>query len=727
MQTAQTPGALPAGLLSQLLMLLGIPAPLGALEEACRKTQAEATGPVDQLGRILTAVKRRNARAALLRWDRFDHRQVPALLWRQGNWWLAQSSESIGFIRLTAVNGKEENLSADELIDAVVLWVQATGQQSPARFQIIRSQAIRLLLTEILRSKRWIGEVLVATIVINLMTVATSLFSMQVYDRVVPSFAYATLWALVVGMGITVVLEWILKIIRSRILDSVAKEVDERMSQHLFEHLMQMRLDVRPNSIGTMAGQVNGLESVRAFFSSSIVFALTDFPFALFFIACIIAIGGSIGVVYLLLLVAAMALGAFSRYQLRELSRQEIRRSHERHGLLVDTIQGAETILSTGAEWRFAEQWREVTSSIAGFSLKSRLLSSITQTSTGTIGTVAYVAAIVVGILEIEAGRLTMGGLIACTLLGGRVIAPAAQVVQILTQWQNVSESLEMVDGLLASHKTRSSERELLTPEITDVQLLLEGVQFAYPGSPILRLNIKYLALNPGERIAVLGANGSGKSTLLKIVGGLYKPTSGQVGLGGVSIWELNPQILNQWIAYLPQEVHLFKGTLRTNMTVAGGISDARVLAVAKQLGIDRIAADSPRGMDTEISEGGQGLSGGQKQLIAISRIFLAAPRVWLLDEPTAALDDEAELRFIDAFKQQIKSDDIVLFTTHRPRMIALANRLLVMRGGQIVSDEPPAGILKQLQPEAAAPKRTITVTATSREGNIRVEQSRPQ
>ncbi len=725
MEAAQTTDALPAGLLYKLLLLVGIPAPLGALEEACRKTQAEPIGPVDQLGRILTAVKRRNARAALLRWDRFDHRQVPALLWWQGKWWLAQTGDSIGFIRLTADNGVEENLAVDELTDALVLWLQALVQQAPRSFQVFSSPAIRLLLTEIFRGKRWMGEVLTATIVINLITIVTSLFTMQVYDRVVPSFAYATLWALVAGMGITVILEWILKIIRSRSLDSVAKEVDERMSQNLFEHLMQMRLDSRPNSIGTMAGQVNGLESVRAFCSSSIIFALADFPFSLFFIACILLIGGSVGIVYLLLLVAALGLGAFSRFQLRELSRQEIRRSHERHGLLVDTIQGAETILSTGAEWRFAEQWREVTASIASFSYKNRLLSNITQTSTATIGTVAYVAAIVVGILEIEAGDLTMGGLIACTILGGRVLAPTAQVVQILTQWQNVRESLELVDGLLTSPKTRSNDRELLIPEILEVQMVLDGVRFAYPGSPILRLQIKRLMLNPGDRIAVLGANGSGKSTLLKVVGGLYKPTSGQVALGGVSIWELNPQIMNQWIAYLPQEVHLFKGTLRSNMTVAGGISDARILAVAKQLGIDRIATDSPRGMDTEISEGGQGLSGGQTQLIAISRFLLAAPRIWLLDEPTAALDDESELRFIDAFQQHIKADDIVMFTTHRPRMIALANRLLVMRGGQIVSDGAP--VLKQAQPQTGALPRTITVTAASKEGNIRVEQSRPQ
>lgn len=707
------PDFLPAGLLGQLLMRLEIPVPQGALEEACNRSKTESTDPVNQLGFILKAVNRRNVRAAILRWDRFDHRQLPALLWYKDEWWLAETGEE-AFIHMTGEGKDEIDISSDELGEAGVFWLQALGQRNETHFQTFKSQSVRLMLTEIFRKKRWLVEVLTATIVVNILTVAASLFTMQVYDRVVPSFAYATLWALVMGMVIVLVLDWTLKMIRSRIIDSVAMDVDQRVSQKLYERLMRLRLDSRPSSVGTMAAQVNGLENVRSFFSSSIVFALADCPFALFFIACIGIIGGAMGWVYLLLLIVGLIIGVIFQFRMRELSRKEIQRGHERHGLLVDTIQGAETIQSSGAEWRFAEMWREITVAISGYTNKSRGLSNLTQITTGTLGTIAYVSAVVVGVFEIEAGRLTTGGIIACTILGGRVIGPIAQGVQNLMQWQYVRESLQMVDNLLEHQPTRSDEQDLLVPETLAGNIQLEGLRFAYQGTPVLRLNISSLSFQAGDRVAIVGANGSGKSTLLKVIAGLYRPASGQIRLGGADLWELDPQIINQYIGYLPQDVHLFRGTLRSNMTLAGGISDARVLEISKQLGIDRIAADSARGMEMEISEGGQGLSGGQRQLVALSRIFLAAPKVWLLDEPTASLDDDSELKVIETLKKRIQPDDIVLISTHRPRTIAMSNRIIVMTAGKVALDGPTGEVIKRLR--AVSATQASPVTAVTKE-----------
>ena len=716
--TNKQPDFLPAALLGKLLARLEIPVPQGALDEACSKSTNEGTDTVNQLGFILKAVNRRNVRAAILRWDRFDHRQLPALIWHKDNWWFAETGEK-GFIHL--VGEGEIDISSDELGEAAVLWLQVIGQKESKRFETFKSQSLRLMLTEIIREKRWLVEVLTATLVVNILTVAASLFTMQVYDRVVPSFAYATLWALVMGMAIVVVLDWTLKMIRSRILDSVARDVDQRVSQKLYERLMQLRLDTRPSSLGTMAAQVNGLETVRAFFSSSIVFALADCPFALFFIACIGIIGGAMGWVYLLLLIIGLIIGIIFQFQMRELSRKEIQRGHERHGLLVDTIQGAETIQSAGAEWRFAEMWRELTTAISGYTNKSRGLSNLTQITTGTLGTIAYVSAVVVGVFEIEAGHLTTGGIIACSILGGRVIGPVAQGVQNMMQWQYVRESLQMVDNLLEHQSARSDEQDLLVPEKLGGNIQLEGVRFAYQGSPVLRLNINNLSFKSGDRVAIVGANGSGKSTLLKVIGGLYRPASGQVRLGGADIWELDPQIINQYIGYLPQDVHLFRGTLRSNMTLAGGISDAKVLEIAKQLGIDRIAADSARGMEMEISEGGQGLSGGQRQLVALSRVLLAAPKIWLLDEPTASLDDDSEMRTIDTLKKRIQPDDIVLISTHRPRTIALSNRMIVMARGQVAADGPTDEIIKKLR--ALTVKNPNTASDEHKEDKANVGQ----
>ena len=298
--------------------------------------------------------------------------------------------------------------------------------------------------------------------------------------------------------------------------------------------------------------------------------------------------------------------------------------------------------------------------------------------------------------MQIEAGNLTTGGLIACTILGGRVIGPVSQSVQTLVQWQFVRESLTMVNRLLDLETDRRDDQNLLIPDFLPDTLDFEAVRFAYPNSPIQRIDIKGLSFKAGDRVVLLGPNGCGKSTFLKVAAGLYKPSEGQVRLGGADLWELDPQVINERIGYLSQDVHLFKGTLRTNMALGGGVSDSRLLEVAKLLGIDRVAADNPRSMEMEISEGGQGLSGGQRQLVGLARVFLAGPRIWLLDEPSASLDMESENNILEAINRWARPTDIVIIATHRPRLTTLANRVIVMRRGQIVADGKPEEILQR-------------------------------
>jgi len=697
------------GVLVRLLAKIGAPVPAGAMEQACSSGQPEdaAMSPAERVGKILAAAQKKNIQVAQLRWDRFDRRHLPALVLHEDAWRYAEHGEE-GCISLTGADGVCLSLPADALTDAPVLWLRTPVRDQQVS-ELLQSGASRLLLSEVLKEKRWIVEVLVATLVVNLMAVATSLFSMQVYDRVIPTFAYSTLTALMTGMGIIVVLDWALKFIRARILDSMAKRVDQAVSQRLFEHVIRLRLDVRPRSLGSLAAQMNGLESVRGFFSSTIVFALTDVPFCLMFIAIIAVIGGMVSLVYVFLLPVALLLAWLAQRRLRDLARQEIQRGHERHGLLVDTIQGAETIQSCGGGWRFADTWRSITETMAGYSLKSKLISSTTTTTTGTLGTIAYISALVVGVSRIEAGDLTTGGLIACTILGGRVIGPVAQSVQTIVQWQYVRESLTMVNRLLDLETDRRADQNLLVPDQLADTLDFEGVRFAYPDSPIQRIDIKGISFKAGDRVVLLGPNGCGKSTFLKVAAGLYKPSEGQVRLGGADIWELDPQVINERLGYLPQDVHLFKGTLRTNMALGGGVSDARLLEVAQLLGIDRVAADNPRSMELEISEGGQGLSGGQRQLVGLARVFLASPRVWLLDEPSAALDMESENGVLEAINRWARPTDIVLIATHRPRLTTLANRVILMRRGQVVADGKPEDVLQGRPRNKIRPAAGIT------------------
>ncbi|MFM1856877.1 MAG: hypothetical protein RLZ83_2186, partial [Pseudomonadota bacterium] len=419
-----------------------------------------------------------------------------------------------------------------------------------------------------------------------------------------------------------------------------------------------------------------------------------DLPFALLFIILIGAIGGAIGWVYLGLLPVALLVGGIAQYRLRRLYREELHRSTERHGLMVDVIQGLETVQAGNSGWRFAGHWQDASKSIAALGVRTRLITSLTSTTTATLSNVAYVLAIVVGVGLIAQGQLTIGGLIASTILGGRVIAPIAQAVQIVAQWQQVREALELVNRLLMQPVSRPEGKALLLPEGAPERLNFDGVKFSYPQAPVLRLDIASLEFKAGDRALLLGPVGSGKSTLLKVAAGLYQVSEGRVQLGSADLGEIDPQIVAQHVSYLSQDVHLFRGSLRSNLMLAAGVSDNRLLRVVEMLGLDRVSADNPRGLDMEISEGGSGLSGGQRQLVGLARLCLAQPRVWLLDEPTASLDNEAEARVIAALQALIRPEDIVLIATHRPSLLPLANRVVVLRGGRVVRDGAPREIL---------------------------------
>ena len=576
---------------------------------------------------------------------------------------------------------------------------QSMGEQEQASQAAIKDNlARRLVWQELFRERGWLWQLVVATCLINLFAVSTSLFAMQVYDRVVPTLAYATLVTLAVGMAIVVALDWTLKIVRARILDSLASAVDERLSQQVFEHLLQLRLDAQPRSLGTLAAQISSLETVRRFFTATIIFALVDLPFALMFLAFIMVIGGAVAWVYVLLLPAAIVLGLVAQWRLKGLAREQQSRSNERQGLLVDSIRGAESIRANNAGTRFAGEWRELTQSINRYGIAQRAFTSLTSVTTSSLSITAYVAGVVVGVAQIEAGLLTMGGLIACTILGGRIIAPVAQSVHHLVQWQHVKQALLMVHGVLALDPQRRLDQQLLAPATPPDSLAVEGVRFAYQNSPVNQLDIDQLRFSAGERVLLLGPVGSGKSTLLKVLGGLYQPQEGRVRLGLADLWAVDPELVSSWVGYLPQSVQLFRGTLRSNLSLTGAASDDRLLEISAQLGIDALSADSGFGMELPISEGGEGLSGGQRQLVALARVFINQPRIWLFDEPTASMDREMEQRVWQALEAAVRPDDIVIVSTHRPMLASrLVNRVLIMQRGRIVQDGSPETLLPRM------------------------------
>ncbi|MEZ9700394.1 ATP-binding cassette domain-containing protein [Vibrio sp. 10N.261.46.E12] len=704
-----------------LLEKLNVPVGKGGLFNALAETEkASPTAPLlMKVNAAIQQAKVTGIQTLTLRWNKMDQRRLPALVWHNEKWLLVEKDD--GVIIGTDCQGKTNKLTDEELQPSLVLWVRtANSGKSASEGGVHGSKAVKLVLGELFKTKAWIRDVALATVTINFIAVATSLFAMQVYDRVVPTLAYSTLWTLVGGMAIITGLDWLLKLIRNRIVDSLSCTVDRAVSQKVFEHVMHLRLDTRPQSLGTLAAQVSGLEQVRQFFSSGVIFGLVDMPFAILFIVFISIIGGNVALVYSVLFVVALVLGVLTQARLRRLTKEQMARSNERQGMLVDVIRGTESIRASGSGWRFAEQWQAITDSISGYSIQQKDINNRAMNTVGMLSTVAYVAAIVVGVHEIESGNLTMGAMIACSILGGKIIAPVGRGVQYLAQWQSVTQSISMVDSVLELDSERSSDQKLLVPDQQAKSIELKDVRFSFPESPILQLKISELKLKAGDRVMLVGSIGSGKSTLLKMLAGQYKPTEGRVKLGDADLWETDPNVVNDQLGYLPQNVHLFKGTLRSNLALSGAVSDSSILRVSEEIGIDKIAASNPRGLDLNISEGGNGVSGGQKQIIGLGRVFLSQPNIWLLDEPTASLDQESDRKVLDAINSRMKTDDILVLSTHRIGIATrMVNRVIVMEGGEIVDDGAPELVIArqmakrnkiqgQAQTMSAKPNQTV-------------------
>ena len=666
----------------------------------------------DWLRHVLKGAKVEPLQIALLSGRQFDLTRLPALV-RSNEVWGLIERESTGGMVFTTAQGEKTSVTEEEFMGALVLWVRAQQPDSTKQDgEITGSKAAKWMIGSMLSEPGWIAKVVMASVFINSVVVVTSLFAMQVYDRVVPTLAYATLTTLVVGMLIALALDWAMKILRSRILDSVAVKVDKELSQRVFEHLLHLRLDLQPKSIGSLSAQVSGLESVRQFFTSGVVFGMVDLPFGIVFIGFVGVVGGQIAWVYAAFLLVAVVLGLIAQLRIKRLLYSQIIRQNERQGVLIDAVRGAESIRASHASWRFAEEWKKVTASIDGYAIQQKAIAGFNSATVHGLSSLAYVLAIVVGVWQVEAGLLTMGGMIACSILGSRVIAPISQGAGYLMQWQGVVQSLKLVDQLLNLDLERRSDQTLVMPDEKPRRIDLEQVRFAYPESPIQQVIINRTCFEAGDRVVLLGPIGSGKSTLLKIISGLYPPSAGRVRLGDADLWEIEPQVVASQVGYLPQQVHLFKGTLRTNLGFSGTASDSRVLRITKELGVDRIAQTSPLGMDLQISEGGDGLSGGQRQLVALARVMIDQPTVWLLDEPTASLDGESEGHVWDTLAQCIQPQDILIVATHNPRpAMRLATRVMLMVRGEIVKDGKPEEVLPQLVTRAPGQPQNMVVT----------------
>lgn len=531
-------------------------------------------------------------------------------------------------------------------------------------------------------------EVGVAAFMANVLAVSSALFAMQVYDRVVPNHAFDTLWILASGVALAIILEFLFRWLRAHLLDSTGKKLDLQLSSRLFEQALQIRLDAKPGSVGAFSSQVREFESVREFFTSSTVGAISDLPFVLIFLAVIAIIGGPVVwapffAIWLMVLPSWLLQG-----RLAYLSRLNLREGAVKNGLLLESVDNLETVKASRAEGRNLRLWESLTAELAVVAVKVRNLSALLAYGATMVQQLCYVAVVAIGVYQIDAGEMTVGALVACSILSSRTVAPMALVTGILVRWQHVKVAMEGLDSLMQAPVERPAGRHFTRKSNLVGHYQLEGVQVRYYPDAPLALNVKQLEIKAGDRIALLGGNGAGKSTLLRLLSGLSEPVAGRLLLDDVSLSQIEPADRRSAIGYLPQDIALFYGTLRDNLLLDGAHhSDTDLFTALDAVGLGQFVRSHPLGLDMPIS-GSSSVSGGQRQAIGLSRLLLQDPRIVLMDEPTATFDQTNESNVIQYLKHWLSGRTLVV-STHRRTILALTKRAVVLNQGQVVMDGP--------------------------------------
>ena len=567
-------------------------------------------------------------------------------------------------------------------------------------------------------------EASVATTVYNLLALATSLYSLNVYDRVIPTQGWSTLWVLSIGAFLGVVFEFVMREIRAIMVDRACKEIDLELSGVFFGKALSIRMDRRPSTIGTFAAQIRQFETVRNTLTSTTLFLLADMPFALFFIGVIALIAGKVALVPLALVPVAILTGFAHRRRIQRLTVLQIEESNQRNGILIEAIDGIESIKAAQGEWKQLERWQSLNESLSTNELALRHATTQSAAAVQSVQQLTYIAMIAAGAVAIGAGELTMGGLIACSIISGRAMQPIAMMSNLISQWAQARTSLRSLDAIMALPSDGPDEfgARPLIPEQTSGELAIEDVRYVYGSridanlrragaeavqgaTDLVALNVPKLRIAAGERVAILGPVGSGKSTLIKVLSGLYRPQSGRVFLGGLDMALLAPEFVREHVGYLPQDVRLFQGTLRENLTIGlPSPSDEQILQAARLTGLEQAIAAHPKGLSLEISEGGRGLSGGQRQLVGLTRLLIAQPSVVLLDEPTASMDSDLERFVMGRLASHLRQDAVLVIVTHKAALLQHVSRILVVDRGRLALDGPRDAVLARLAAPASPP-----------------------
>ncbi len=591
----------------------------------------------------------------------------------------------------------------DEHYLGFAFFLKKERNYARSRQQLVKSHERHWFWGTLLHSRSIYRDVLLASVLINLFVIAAPLFTMNVYDRVVPNNATETMWVLATGIVVVYLFDMLLKFLRTYFLEVAGKKSDIIMSSILFEQVMNLKMAYRPKSVGSFASNLREFESIRNFITSTTVATLIDLPFVVIFLVVTYYIGGAIVAVPLFVMAMILIYGLSVRKPLKESVESTYEATAAKNAVLIESLNNLEAIKTMGASGHAQYHWEETTGDIAEKSLKSRVLSSSIGTVTSFLVQFNTVAVLIVGVYMIQEMELTMGGLIASVILTSRAISPMGQVASLLSNYEQTKTALENLDNIMNLPVERPEGKRFIHRSNLEGKITFKEVTFTYPDESKSTLNGVSFTINPGERVGIIGRIGSGKSTIEKLMMNVYQPDGGSILIDDIDISQIDPADLRKQVAYVPQDVTLFRGTLRDNIVYKKpNATDEQILRASAVGLVDQFVNQHPMGYDMSVGEQGYGLSGGQKQSVTIARAFIDDVPVILLDEPSNSMDNSTEQLLINRLRSAVQGKTTII-VTHKTAMMALVDRLILIDDGRVLMDGPKQNVLAALQKKGDA------------------------
>lgn len=547
-------------------------------------------------------------------------------------------------------------------------------------------------------SKPIYKDVLLASILVNLFVLATPLFTMNVYDRVIPNNAKETLFVFTVGVVLAYIIDIFLKYARTYLLEIAAKKSDIIMSSIIFERVLDLKMSAHPKSVGSFASNLKDFDSVRSFLTNSTMTALVDMPFAILFLVVIYFIGGNIVIIPII----TITLILIYAFVIKNPLARSIEATHEvsakKNSVIIESLQNIETIKTHNLHSGIQYEYEEASGEIAQKSLKSRLLSSSIPTITSFFVQLNTVFVVFYGVYLINDFELTMGALIAVVILTSRTISPMGQAAALITNYSDAKASYEVIQNILSQDGERPRAKEFIQRLKYDGKIEFKDVSFSYEEEGVLALRDVSFTINAGEKVAIIGRIGSGKSTIEKLILSLYSPSKGSILVDDIDITQIDPADLREHISYVPQDINLFKGSVKSNIKAKfPHATDEAMIKAARLSGVEEFVRNHPHGYETLVGERGMGLSGGQRQSVGIARAFLNDTKIVLLDEPTNAMDSLSELRFVKNLQEHM-SDETMILVTQKMNLLSLVDRVIVIHNGKVEHDGKREEVIEKLK-----------------------------